>query len=382
MDLNLYFEPVELDRPQNAPHSRRSMFGRNIAINTPNTPIHDVGNYNVAILGIREDRNSANRGSAMAPDSIRNSLYHLYKINDKVRIIDLGNLKNTQTTGDTYFGVRDVVLELLRNQVMTIILGGTQDITYGVYMAYEKDISPVTLVSVDSRIDMDDDDDEEGDGGWLKKLTGKKLFRYTNIGHQQYLVNRDTLEKFENGPFEALRLGQARADIHGIEPFLRDANIVSFDIAGVRQSDAPGTIYSSPNGFTAEEACQIARYAGISDQVSCMGLYEINPDFDRNGQTAGLAAQMIWYFIEGYTQRKKESPAQGNPDFRLFVVSHQDMQYELKFFKSLVTGRWWMEIPDLSTGDNVLVSCSQADYEQACSHEIPDRWWRNFRSIN
>jgi hypothetical protein len=113
-----------------------------------------------------------------------------------------------------------------------------------------------------------------------------------------------------------------------------------------------------------------------------MGIFEVNPAFDRNSHTSGLAAQMVWYFIEGYTQRRKESPLQGNPDFRQFVVSHQDMQYELKFFKSLVTGRWWIEIPHLSTGDNILVSCSQSDYELACSHEIPDLWWKYFRKIN
>lgn len=381
MDLNLYFEPVELERPENAPRTSRSMFGRNIAINTPNNPIGDISDYNVAIMGIREERNSSNKGSALAPDSIRNSLYHLFRVNDKVRIIDLGNLKSTVTVGDTYFGVRDIILELLKNQIMIIVLGGTQDITYGIYMAFEKVFSSVNVVTVDSRIDTDDE--EEGENGWVGKvLTGKKLFRYTNIGHQQYLVNRDILEKLEEGIFESVRLGQARADIPATEPILRDAHLLSVDISAVRQSDSPGTIYPSPNGFTAEEACQISRYAGLSDEVSCMGIFEVNPAFDRNSHTAGLAAQMIWYFIEGYTQRRKENPLQGNPDFRQFVVSHQDMQYELRFFKSLVTGRWWMEIPHLSTGDNVLVACSQADYELACNHEIPDLWWKYFRKIN
>jgi len=104
MDLNLYFEPVELEKPGLVPRSQKSMFGRNIMINTANTPIDEISNYNVAIFGVCEDRNSQNIGSAMAPDSIRNSLYQLYRINDKIKIIDLGNLKSTQTTGDTYFG--------------------------------------------------------------------------------------------------------------------------------------------------------------------------------------------------------------------------------------------------------------------------------------
>jgi formiminoglutamase len=381
MDLNLYFEPVELEKPGNAPRIRKSMFGRNIRINTPNTPVDEISNYNVAIFGVREDRNSQNRGSAMAPDSIRNSLYHLYRINDKLKIIDLGNLKSTQTIGDTYFGVSDVVLELLRNQVLVIMLGGTQDITYGAYMAFEKDNFPVNVVSVDSRLDLCGED-EEGDNWMRKLLSGKKLFRYTSLGHQQYLVDRQALDEIEKGSFEAFRLGQVREDISMTEPIFRDARLVSFNMSAVRQSDSPGTIFPSPNGFMAEEACQMTRYAGLSDHVSCLGIFDANPEFDRQGQTANLAAQMIWYFIEGYTQRKAEQPVAGNPDFKIFIVRHQDVEHEMKFYKSLVTGRWWLDIPNLASGDNIAVSCSQSDYDQACRHEIPDLWMKMFRKIN
>jgi arginase family enzyme len=94
-------------------------------------------------MGVKEERDSPNTGSELAPESIRNSLYHLYSGNDQGKIIDLGNLKSTMTVGDTYFGVRDIILELLKNQVMIIVLGGTQDITYGIYMAYEKILSSV-----------------------------------------------------------------------------------------------------------------------------------------------------------------------------------------------------------------------------------------------
>jgi len=379
MDLNLYFEPVELDRPEKSPRTEKAMFGQNMRINTPSTPIDEISNYNVAIFGVSEDRNSFNRGAALAPDRIRSSLYNLYRINEKVRIIDLGNLKKTQTVGDTYYGVRDVVLELLRNQVLVVIIGGTQDITYGAYMAYEKDHPAVKVISVDSRIDV-----EEGmNNGWIEKvLSGNKLFEYTNIGHQQYLVNRDTTEKLGKFPFESVRLGQARENLEMAEPVLRDAHLVSFDVSSIRQSDSPGTAFPSPNGFMAEEACQIARYAGLSDQVSCLGIFEVNPEFDLHDQTTNLASQMIWYFIEGYTQRRAEKPAQGNPDFRIFVVSHEDMEHELRFYKSQVTGRWWLDVPHLESGGSVAVPCSSAEYEQAGRHEIPDLWWKVFQRIN
>jgi hypothetical protein len=114
---------------------------------------------------------------------------------------------------------------------------------------------------------------------------------------------------------------------------------VSFDISAIKQSEAPGTRFPSPNGLLAEEACQLSRYAGLSDLVSCFGLFEINGKYDINEQTTHLAAQAIWYFIEGFAQRKKEKPAQGHADFKVFMVNHNDMEHALTFYKSLVTGK-------------------------------------------
>ena len=64
------------------------------------------------------------------------------------------------------------------------------------------------------------------------------------------------------------------------------------------------------------------------------------------------------------------------------MVNHQDMEHALTFYKSLVTGRWWMEIPEMKTGGQVMVSCSQEEYQQACNHDIPEMWWKAFQRIN
>ena len=71
------------------------MFGRNIRIHTASTPIDEISNYQLAILGVAEDRNSGNTGSSEAPDRIRMKLYELFRVNEKLRIIDLGNLKRS-----------------------------------------------------------------------------------------------------------------------------------------------------------------------------------------------------------------------------------------------------------------------------------------------
>jgi formiminoglutamase len=381
MDLNYYFEPIALDKSEEQTRFSETMFGRNIDIHTANYPIGEISNYQIAVFGVKEDRNSLNKGSSEAPDLIRKKLYELFRVNDKLKIIDLGNLKSTSTPEDTYFGVRDVMTDLLNNQVIAIVLGGTQDVSKGIFMAYELRSSKVNAVSIDSRIDM-----EEGpisSFSWnMPLISSPKLFRFTNLGHQQYLIHAGFAETLEEKGFDVVRLGTLRSDIALAEPFLRDAHMVSFDISVVRQSDAPGTRFASPNGLMAEEACQLSRYAGLSELVSCFGIFEVNDAYDNHCQTAHLAAQAIWYFIEGYSQRKKEKPAQNQTDFKVFIVNHQDMEHALVFYKSLITGRWWMEIPDMKSGGQVLVACSQEEYQQACNHDIPEMWWKAFQRIN
>ncbi len=58
MDLNYYFEPVALEKPDESFRFSDAMFGRNIRINTASTPIDEISNYQLAIMGVTEDRNS------------------------------------------------------------------------------------------------------------------------------------------------------------------------------------------------------------------------------------------------------------------------------------------------------------------------------------
>lgn len=381
MNLNDYFEPVSLEKQEGFPVTGNTLFGKNIRVHTASNPIDEISDYHLAIIGVPEDRHSHNTGSAGSPDLVRQKLYDLYRVNDKLKIIDLGNLKQTATPEDTYYGIRDVMTDLLNNQVTAIIIGGTQDITRGIFMAYEQRSSMVNLVNIDSRIDLEEG--TQSGASWIVPLINSpKLFRLSCMGQQQYLTNPAHIEVLERKGFDVVRLGLLRSNLMMSEPFLRDAHMVSFDIAAVKQSEAPGTRFSSPNGLLAEEACQLSRYSGMSDLVSCFGVFEVSGEYDRNGQTAHLAAQAIWYFIEGYSLRKREKPAQNQSDFKVFMVNHQDMEHALVFYKSLVTGRWWMEIPDMKMGGQVMVSCSQEEYQQACNHEIPEMWWKAFQRIN
>jgi arginase family enzyme len=94
--------------------------------------------------------------------------------------------------------------------------------------------------------------------------------------------------------------------------------MLAFNMSAIKAADAHGQNSPSANGFTGEEACQLARYAGMSDDLKSFGIYNVNPTNDLNNLTSQLSAQMLWYFIDGYNNRKSEYPNKESNDFMVF----------------------------------------------------------------
>lgn len=340
----------------------------------------------VVILGVEESRGSMNKKSDLAPDEIRKQLYSLSDFFQSLRIIDLGNLKQGKTIKDTYAALEFVLNELLSIDTHIIIIGGTQNLTIPCFSALEQKKIFTNIVSIDSRFDLGIDDEidvSQNHFNQIFKKGSKYLFDFVNIGYQSYFVSKDDIDLINNKlSFDSIRLGKARANIAELEPLIRDAHIVSFDIGAVRSESAPGNYYASPNGFTSDEACQLSRYAGLSNNTNLFGLFEINPEFEINNQTALLGAQIIWYYLEGLLYRKEEDYFTDSSNFKKYIVSLKE-DYTITFYKSELTDRWWFEIPYQKLKDrNVLISCSYSDYLLACDQEVPDRWWRSYQKVN
>jgi arginase family enzyme len=385
MDIKDYFVPVELDKPEFSFLPEKDQFCRNINIYTPNNQIQSVAGYDIAIIGIGEDRNSLVKGSAIVPDLVRTQLYQLAKTNSKIKILDLGNLRPGATPQDTYYGIKDVILFLMSNHVLPVCIGGSQDNTVGFTMAFESLSQKYNLLTVDRQFYFDHDANSQiNSNNYLNLIfQNKKLFNYTNIGYQSCFVSTEQSDFINNNSYEALRLGIIRDNPKEAEPFLRDADIVSIDMGSLKNADAPGQNNPSPNGLYSEDLCQITRYAGVGESLKVFGVFNINPGNEFATITYSLAAQAIWYLIDGLSFRKNEIPEEKNDSFKKMIVSQKYLDHKLIFYKSNQTERWWVEVPFLNKpGKNLIISCSPEEYQFACHQEIPERWWRFFQKIN
>jgi len=390
MELATYLDPTTPKNFQPATDGQPQRLGDYIITFSEENNFPDLSNIDMAIIGVKEDRNAYNNnGCALAPDIIRSYLYNLFKNNFKVNIADLGNVKIGHLPTDTYYAVSSICEELIQNKILPVIIGGSQDLTYANYRAYENLGQIINIVSIDSCFDLGKAEQSMCSNSFLSHIILHQpnfLFNYANIGYQTYFVDPDAIELMGKLYFDTYRLGVVRSDIEEVEPILRNADVISFDISCIRQSDAPGNGNASPNGFYGEEACRIMRYAGMSDKLTSVGFYEVNPAFDKGGQTSHLVAQMIWYFIEGFYNRMHEYPVKDKSDLVKFLVPVKNLDHEIVFYKSKKSDRWWMEIPcsvNLLTKyeRHYLVPCSYKDYQLACKEDIPDRWWQVYQKM-
>ncbi len=331
---------------------------------------------NIVVFTVKEYRNSKTPSPLANYDAIRKQFYQLAEGDWKIGLIDLGHIEPGATFEDTFFAVKTVIQKIHEAKCIPVIIGGSQDITYANYKAYHPDNGMVNLVNIDSCFDLGNVDLPIDNKSYVGKIVIEEpynLFNYSNIGYQSYYVAPEELDLIDRMYFDLYRLGEISNDITLAEPIIRDADIVSIDLNSLES-----VFYGdNPNGFSGKELCTLARYAGISDKTTSFGIYEYT-DTMSSKSTTQLIAQLIWYFIEGISCRWGEIGELTKMDVTHYQVPVDEQV--MSFYKSNITGRWWMEISSSENLDNILTSntllpCTYKDYENACNQNIPERWF-------
>ena len=381
-----FLQPVSDEVVAHAKLQDAQALGNSIQIYGNNTDFPDIQKNTLVIIGVPENRNDINYlGQQPSFNRIRKSLYELFPGSWTNPIVDIGNIIPGETVSDTYFALKQTVTESIKLGAIPIILGGSHDLTYALYRAYDRLDQMVSLVSIDHKFDLKDPTEGIKNNNYLNSIIVEEpnnLINYTNLGFQTYFNSQEEIDLIERLYFESYRIGEVTQSLSMMEPIMRDADIVSFDIGSISASDiSTGKGYRSPNGFSGKEACAISRYAGLSNKVSSFGLFELNDYLSDAGEM--LVAQILWYFIEGFNTRFKEPPLSEDHNYTKYIVPLKE--FDLVFYKSMISQRWWVNIPDNqheahnNSKKLSLLSCTHEDYLLACDHQIPERIYKAFR---
>jgi len=368
-NINCFLEPVNLAILSDDEGFFDTQLGKHISAYEEFLP--DITESDLVIVGCSETRgNGPGCNQDTTPDDVRKEIYRLFYWHNTINISDIGNVKKGASIEDTYAALKSVVSELVEQGKKVLIIGGSHDLTlaqYGAYVSIEKIIE---ATCVDAKIDLNMDTGLPSDNYLMEMLTGEPNFikHYNHIGFQSYFVHPHMLETIDKLRFDCYRVGKVKESIEEMEPAIRNSHMLSFDISAIQNAHAPANRIS-PNGFTGEEACTLMKYAGMSPNISSIGIYGFLSSQDVYSLTSKQISQMVWYLIDGIYKGKNEAMPAENDSFNVYSVIGDE--YETKFLQNKQTGRWWMQ-----TYEGKYTACTYADYLIASKNEIPERWLR------
>ncbi len=380
-DISIYFNPVQVDAELTEDSLGTSM------------KVHDEAGFpeiekdGIALIYVPEYRNSDL--PQKSNDSFRKELYRLFKGDGwNKNFYDLGTIQPGERIEDTYFAVAQVTSELMKNDVIPVVIGGGQDLTLACYRGFESMEQMINICAIDSGLDIGSPDEALHSDGFVSHLLMQRpcyLFNYATIGVQRPLIARRELDLFDKLYFDVCRLGAYNGNYRLAEPYLRNSDLISIDFNSIKCAEVDNTFYTNPNGFYIEQMCQLAKYAGVSDKTSCLGVFNVHPD--QNDLAANAIAQIVWYFMDGVAQRVGDFPVGSKKNYVKFHVHMDDFKDDLVFYKSDKSGRWWLEVKYPANEGakyerHQLVPCDQEDYEGAMKNQIPNLWWKTLQKLS
>ena len=161
----------------------------------------DLDGCAAAIVGVMDRRGSADGAQTdRAAEWVRGKLYDLTVMERWSAVADLGNIVAGPSETDTRAALDVVCQELHQRDIVPIVIGGSQVLTVPMYASYAPQERPINVVTVDAGLDFGGDPQEVNHQNWLNPLIlpeGGHLFDLTQLGHQRYLVDGDTVQLME-----------------------------------------------------------------------------------------------------------------------------------------------------------------------------------------
>jgi formiminoglutamase len=274
----------------------------------------------VALLGFPTDqgvrRNRGRPGAAAAPAEIRRYLHRLVpdaragqpflELLGATR--DLGDLATTGDLAADQERLGTAVAAQLAAGAFVIVLGGGHETAYGHFLGYVAAARPVAILNWDAHPDVRPLKEGEGHSGSpfrqvLLHPSGLcRGYRVAGLLPQSSAAAHLAFVA-EQGGQVVWRDELTPTAVNRLYDQAQGATLVSFDIDAVDQAQAPGVSAPATGGMSADLWLQAAFRAGQCPHVESVDVVEMNPNYDRDGQTARLAALTVWQVLRGLSLR-------------------------------------------------------------------------------
>ena len=163
-------------------------------------------------------------------------------------------------------------------------------------------------INIDAHFDLREYQPKMTSGSPFRRLLDEKILEGRHLvefGIQDHcnapeLWDFAKKQKIKTVPFSQLRHGSAVAKFKKSLSELRkvcDEVVISLDLDAISLAYCPGVSAPQGEGFTASEVYQMLEIAATDKKVTSLGVFELSPPLDLNHQTARVAAQATWHFL-------------------------------------------------------------------------------------
>nr|XP_011725185.1 agmatinase, mitochondrial [Macaca nemestrina] len=270
-----------------------------------------------AFIGVPLDTGTSNRpGARFGPRRIREESVMLRTVNpstgalpfQSLKVADLGDVNvNLYNLQDSCRRIQEAYEKIVAAGCIPLTLGGDHTITYPILQAMAKKHGPVGLLHVDAHTDTADEalGEKLYHGAPFRRCVDEGLLdckRVAQIGIRGYST---TLDPYRYNRSQGFRVVLAEdCWMKSLVPLMAEVRqhlggkpiYISFDIDALDPAYAPGTGTPEIAGLTPSQALEIIRGCQGLNVVGC-DLVEVSPPYDLSGNTALLAANLLFEML-------------------------------------------------------------------------------------
>ena len=272
----------------------------------------------LAILGYACDegvrRNNGRPGAVEGPDHIRKQWGRLPLPIDTLPIADAGTIRCSDTDLEsTQELLAEKINALLTANYFPIALGGGHDIAYGHFKGIHEFLSgqrTIGIVNFDAHLDLRDPIKGANSGTpfyQISRMLGSKdlHFHYLCAGMRpeassQELIDRARALKVTVIPREGFIISELEEIRTQLLAFSSRVEYlyITIDMDGFASAFAPGVSAASPLGYDTDVVMASLSTLFETKKVIAVDIAETNPRYDRDDQTAKLAAGLMHHICQ------------------------------------------------------------------------------------
>lgn len=276
-------------------------------------------------VGIGMDIGTSHRsGTRFGPRQIRQESAMIRPFNmktrispfDHIQVADIGDVPiNTFSLAKSVQIIESFYDEILKYDTAPFTLGGDHTLVLPIVRSMAKKYGPIAVIHVDAHADVNDEmfGEKIAHGTPFRRMVEENLVDPNKVvqiglratGYAEDDFDWSRRQGFRVVPAENIWYQSLTPLMAEVREKIGDHPVyISFDIDSFDPAYAPGTGTAEPGGLTSHQGLEIIRGSYGLNLIGA-DLVEVSPPYDQSGNTAVLAANILYEMLCAYAHQHR-----------------------------------------------------------------------------